>query len=123
MSNDEHRAFLAKQAEKVSAETLRKFKAACEHLSRLSPDGWEAAEATWEKARQARGEDRATFWLGPNDHPMSQAHDAEAKRRGAEFYNYGWALGEDFVCSKTSKGKLETHWDAQAREWKHEWME
>jgi hypothetical protein len=29
------------------------------------------------------------FWIGPVDHPMSHAHEAEAARCGAEFWNFG----------------------------------
>lgn len=34
------------------------------------------------------------------------AHCAEADRKQAEFYNLGWAQGEDFIESKTDQGVL-----------------
>jgi hypothetical protein len=65
----------------------------------------------------------AEFWLGPVDHPMSRAHEAEAERCGAKFYNFGWSLGEDAISSRTDKGVLSTVWDAQAEQWHHVWTD
>jgi hypothetical protein len=39
------------------------------------------------------------------------AHLDEMHRKGAEPYNLGWAQGEDFISSKTDKGRLHTNLD------------
>jgi len=48
------------------------------------------------------------------------AHDAEAERLGAEFWNYGWFTSEDEISSKTNLGILTTIWDAKAKAYKHD---
>jgi len=47
-----------------------------------------------------------------------QAHEAEAQREGAEFYNYGWSPGG--TSSKTSAGYLES-WISATGQIMHEW--
>lgn len=36
------------------------------------------------------------------------AHDAEIAKRGAQAHNYGWAVSDDGIVSKTDKGILST---------------
>ena len=50
------------------------------------------------------------------------AHQAEMERADAEPYNFGWALGVDFIHSKTSKGKLYSEIDDDNNV-THEWTE
>jgi hypothetical protein len=71
------------------------------------------------------GETVCVFWIGPVDHPLSHAHESEAKRCGAEFGNFGWYqdLEGTRIVSKTDKGYLETTWDALAERWHHVWTE
>ena len=42
---------------------------------------------------------------------LMTAHEAAAERKGAEFYNLGWASGANFVHSKTDCGRLYTEID------------
>jgi hypothetical protein len=49
-----------------------------------------------------------------------QAHEAEAQREGAEFYNYGWSTSPGGICSKTSAGRLES-WISATGQILHEW--
>src|SRR5262245_30768701 len=39
---------------------------------------------------------------------LINAHEHEARRRRAEIFNFGWATSDDGLCSKTSKGLLDT---------------
>lgn len=52
---------------------------------------------------------------------LYDAHVKEADRLRAEFYNLGWAMGDDFIHSKTSEGRLFTEIDANGNV-KHEWQ-
>lgn len=49
------------------------------------------------------------------------AHEEEADKHGAEFYNLGWASGDDFIHSKTDKGRLYSEIDAKGKV-THEWQ-
>ena len=49
-----------------------------------------------------------------------QAHEAEAQREGAEFYNYGWSTSPGGISSKTSAGYLES-WISATGQIMHEW--
>ena len=52
-------------------------------------------------------------------------HEAEANRRGAEFYNFGWSTGDygDWfgITSKTSRGRFSTSRHAETGEVEHFW--
>lgn len=48
-------------------------------------------------------------------------HQMEASEKNAEFYNFGWAIGEDFIHSKTSKGRLYSEIDKDGNV-THEWQ-
>jgi hypothetical protein len=61
------------------------------------------------------------FRIVPGDDPMSLAHQGEARRRRATFYNFGWVSEENAISSKTSKGILYTEWDALTAQWRHHW--
>ena len=50
-------------------------------------------------------------------------HDAEAKRRNAEFYNYGWVQGDHDACSKTSRGNLSSVIDPGTMAVTHHWSD
>ena len=52
---------------------------------------------------------------------MITEHCSEVYAKGAEFYNIGWALGEDFIHSKTDQGRLFTEVDLETGEISHEW--
>ncbi len=52
---------------------------------------------------------------------LLEAHVAEAEAHNAEFYNCGWATGEDFIHSKTSEGRLYSEID-QSGKITHEWQ-
>ena len=56
------------------------------------------------------------------------AHDEEANRRGAEFYNFGWYAGYDndkshwfTITSKTSRGRFSTSRHAKTDKVRHAW--
>lgn len=51
---------------------------------------------------------------------MIQAHCLAADKRDAEFYNLGWAQGDDFIESKTSQGRLYTSRNADGS-YSHTW--
>ena len=53
---------------------------------------------------------------------LLEAHSEEVEKKGAEFYNCGWAQGEDFVHSKTDKGRLFTELQADGKII-HEWTQ
>jgi hypothetical protein len=46
--------------------------------------------------------------VSPEVAKLWQEHEAEADRKGVEFFNYGWSTADDGICSKTSAGYLET---------------
>ena len=53
------------------------------------------------------------------------AHEEEADRRGVEFYNFGWAAGDEGdwfgIMSKTSRGKFWTGRHVKTGEVRHGW--
>jgi len=68
------------------------------------------------------------FYCAPGattDDPMTdkllRSHEAEAGKRRARFYNYGWSQVENGICSKTSKGKLSTWINPQTMHVGHKW--
>jgi hypothetical protein len=52
-----------------------------------------------------------------------RAHEEEASRRGAEFYNYGWVTDNNVILSKTSVGYLESQIDPGTIKVTHRWSE
>jgi hypothetical protein len=48
-----------------------------------------------------------------------RAHDQEAQRLRAEFYNYGACTDDTFILSKTSRGYLETSVNPRTKEVSH----
>jgi hypothetical protein len=62
-----------------------------------------------------------TYFLPDDEAKLLDEHEAEAERHGAEFYNFGWASGDNFICSKTSKGVLATEIDRKTMEVSHSW--
>lgn len=54
---------------------------------------------------------------------LYKAHNREAKRRRAEFMNFGWASGDTFVHSKTNRGKLYSEIDPKTLEVTHDWTD
>lgn len=58
-----------------------------------------------------------------NQAAMWAAHDQEARERGAEFYNYGWAMTHRGIASKTDKGILDTEWDKRHKTYVHTWTQ
>jgi hypothetical protein len=60
-----------------------------------------------------------------NDVKAVEAHEEEANRLGAEFYNFGWSSGDygDWfvITSKTPRGKFSTSRHAKTGEIEHVW--
>lgn len=52
---------------------------------------------------------------------LDEAHEAEAKRRGATFYNYGWGADEYSIASKTSLGIFQSDIDPKTKIVTHTW--
>lgn len=50
---------------------------------------------------------------------MTNHHLKEMDKRKADAYNIGWAAGDNFIHSKTSKGRLYT--TRKGNKYKHEW--
>jgi hypothetical protein len=71
------------------------------------------ADGSWRVAR--------TYFLPDDEAKLLDEHEAEAERHGAEFYNFGWGNGDNFICSKTSKGVLTTTIDRKTMEVPHSW--
>jgi hypothetical protein len=53
---------------------------------------------------------------------LAQAHDDEAARLGVEFTNWGWVTDETGICSKTTKGILESSIDPNTLLVSHNWI-
>ena len=49
------------------------------------------------------------------------AHEKEAKRKKATFGNFGWAMTETGIASKTSKGILDSEMDPDTLKVTHAW--
>jgi hypothetical protein len=62
-----------------------------------------------------------------NEAQACEAHEEEANRLGAEFYNCGWSSGDygDWFCitSKTSRGRFSTIRHAKTGEIEHIWQD
>lgn len=52
---------------------------------------------------------------------LYEAHCLEADRLEAEFYNLGWAMGDNFIHSKTSIGRLYSEISEEGNV-THEWQ-
>lgn len=48
-------------------------------------------------------------------------HLAEASRVGADITNMGWSKDDYVICSKTTKGPLNSQIDPDTQEVRHEW--
>jgi len=60
---------------------------------------------------------------GRMEDKLMNAHENAAARRNAEFLNYGWASGDDFIHSKTNRGKLYSEIDPETLRVTHSWEE
>lgn len=49
------------------------------------------------------------------------AHIKEMESKGAEGYNIGWASGEGFIHSKTTKGRLYSEVVPKTKKIRHQW--
>ena len=61
--------------------------------------------------------------FSPLQKDLFDAHEREAKRMHAEFYNFGCGLGEDFITSKTSKGILHSEISSETGRVTHGWSQ
>lgn len=50
---------------------------------------------------------------------MLRPHLTEMSKRKADAYNLGWATGDNFIHSKTSKGRLYS--ERKGKKWSHTW--
>jgi hypothetical protein len=70
--------------------------------------------------------DNVIQFTDPNADPVQdkllQAHDEEAARLGVEFTNFGWAIDEYGIASKTTKGILESDINANTMQVSHAWI-
>lgn len=57
----------------------------------------------------------------PFEERMIEAHEREMHRRKAEPYNFGWAMTDLGIASKTSKGILDTEWNKKKKKFIHSW--
>ena len=61
-----------------------------------------------------------------NDDPvfdeLLRAHKKEAGRLGVEFTNFGWASDENGICSKTTKGILDSSINPNTMQVSHSWI-
>lgn len=53
------------------------------------------------------------------ENTIFEAHEKEAKKRGLEFYNFGWSQTENGICSKTSAGFLTTEMNLVTKKIRH----
>jgi hypothetical protein len=59
--------------------------------------------------------------MDPAQQALWEAHEKEAERAGAEFWNFGWGETEGSIASKTSRGVLTT--TLWGTEYRHDWEE
>lgn len=131
------KALIAK-GERARKKAEQFYSAACEHIAELRercPDEWlEHVQAMdlqtpqdilTELLDSARG---LTFYTAPGapgntpeEDKMLRAHEDEAERYKAEFWNYGKVVGAGFILSKTGRGILETHIDPNTAAVSHHW--
>lgn len=67
----------------------------------------------WRSPKLAMDTDREQYLR------MAEAHQSEAKRRGAQFFNYAQTQTDNEIGSKTSKGYLVTK--MQGDKFSHQW--
>lgn len=82
--------------------------------------GWELDGSYYDSLSEAKGVADLMAEYEANQEKLLAAHEAEAEKEGAEFYNLGWASGEDFIHSKTDSGRLYTSIDGDGNI-THEW--
>ena len=58
---------------------------------------------------------------GVRQETLYSEHEREARRRGAEFYNFGWAQTDYGIASKTSRGILDSEIDPETLTVQHFW--
>jgi hypothetical protein len=62
----------------------------------------------------------------PNSDPvqdkLAPAHDDKAVELGVEFTNWGWATDENGICSKTTKGILDSSINPNTMQVSHSWI-
>lgn len=66
------------------------------HLGRMVSNEAEAEMPTDDEKRQSE---------------LFEEHCTEATRKKAQFFNLGWAQGEDFIHSKTDQGRLYSQYE------------
>jgi hypothetical protein len=70
--------------------------------------------------------DNVIPFADPNRDPvldkLHQAHEDEAARLGVEFTNFGWASDENGICSKTTKGILDSSINPNTMQVSHSWI-
>jgi hypothetical protein len=71
-----------------------------------------------------------TFYIAPGasgvtpaEDKMLRSHEAEARRYRARIGNYGWVQNQNCICSKTTRGKLETQIDPVTMKVNHHWWD
>jgi hypothetical protein len=52
---------------------------------------------------------------------LEQSHRNEAAARSAKFLNYGWSANENVICSRTTRGVLESLINPSTMEVIHYW--
>jgi hypothetical protein len=57
----------------------------------------------------------------PEHEKMLRAHDDEAAKHGAEFWNYGKYIDKYFISSKTTMGYLDSRIDPKTMKVEHRW--
>jgi hypothetical protein len=69
-----------------------------------------------------------TFFVAPGAvtddevwNTLLRSHEAEAKRQGAEFGNYGWGTTDNGICSKTTRGRLSSEINPETMRVEHYW--
>lgn len=56
-----------------------------------------------------------------NEDALEAAHEEEAKRKRAKFFNFGWGTTDNSIASKTSKGILQSDYNPQTKKITHTW--
>jgi hypothetical protein len=58
----------------------------------------------------------------PVQDKLAQAHEDKAVELGVEFTNWGWGTDENGICSKTTKGILESNINPNTMHVSHRWV-
>jgi hypothetical protein len=53
---------------------------------------------------------------------LLRSHEAKAASLGVEFTNYGWVIAENGICSKTTKGILDSNISPATMQVSHSWI-